>query len=249
MIRADVLIALRGHVSSRTLAAKLIKEGRVFADGAMISKPSLEIPEFCEIVIKDSPLTRYVGRGGLKLEAALESFGVDPAGRVCADIGASTGGFTDCLLKRGAKKVYAVDVGTAQLHPSLRFDRRVVCMENTDARSLTAADMPDGPDLLVSDLSFISQTLLHAKFFELLPDGGELITLIKPQFECGREFLGKNGVVKSDIAVTRAVDKVLLSAKLAGFEDIATAPSPIEGGSGNREILMFAKKTSRTVNR
>ncbi len=242
MIRADVLIALRGHCASRTLAAKLIKEGRVFADGVKVTKPSLELKEFCLIEIKDSPLTRYVSRGGLKLEAALDGFGIDPAGRVCADVGASTGGFTDCLLKRGAKKVFCVDVGTAQLHPSLRFDRRVVCMENPDARSLVPGSFDPAPDLLVSDLSFISQTLLHKTFFALLPPGGELVTLIKPQFEAGREALDRNGIVKSDAAVIRAQDRVLLSASGAGFEVRGVIPSPISGGDGNRELLLFCTK-------
>ena len=242
MIRADVLIALRGHCASRTLAAKLIKEGRVFADGVKVTKPSLELKEFCLIEIKDSPLTRYVSRGGLKLEAALDFFGIDPAGKICADIGAATGGFTDCLIKRGAKKVFAVDVGTAQLHPSLRFDRRVVCMENTDARSLSPSSFDPAPTLLVSDLSFISQTLLHETFFSLLPSGGELVTLIKPQFEAGRQALGKNGVVKSDADVTRAVDRVTLSAISHGFELVGTVPSPVPGGDGNRELLMYCRK-------
>ena len=242
MIRADVLIALRGHCASRTLAAKLIKEGRVFADGVKVSKPSLELKEFCLIEIKDSPLTRYVSRGGLKLEAALDAFGIDTAGRVCADVGASTGGFTDCLIKRGAKKVFCVDVGTAQLHPSLRFDRRVVCMENTDARSLAPGDFDPTPTLIVSDLSFISQTLLHETFFSLLPPGGELVTLIKPQFEAGRRALNKNGVVKSDAEITRAKDRVTLSAKSRGFEVKDAIPSPLTGGDGNREFLLYCVK-------
>lgn len=239
MIRADVLIALRGHCASRTLAAKLIREGRVFADGVKITKPSLELKEFCLIEIKDSPLTRYVSRGGLKLEAALDHFGIDPSGRTCADVGASTGGFTDCLLKRGAKKVFCVDVGTAQLHPSLRFDRRVVCMENTDARSLSPASFDPAPTLIVSDLSFISQTLLHENFFSLLPPGGELVTLIKPQFEAGRRALNKNGVVKSEADLTRAVDRVVLSAEARGFGVKGVIPSPVAGGDGNREMLMY----------
>lgn len=243
MIRADVLITLYGHVASRTLAAKLIEEGRVFADGKAVKKPSQLLKEFCLIEIKDSPLTRYVSRGGLKLEAALSRFDIRVQGQVCLDIGASTGGFTDCLLKHGAKTVYAVDVGTAQLHPSLRFDRRVVCMENTNAKTLTPEDFPQVPQVAVMDVSFVGQSVFYPVLYTLLPADGVAITLIKPQFEVGREHVGKRGIVRDPKAVQRAVDTLKLRAQEAGFSPIGLMESPILGGDGNRELLQVFKKT------
>lgn len=243
MIRADVLITLYGHVASRTLAAKLIEEGRVFADGEQVKKPSQPLKEFCLIEIKDSPLTRYVSRGGLKLEAALEKFGVNVEGAVCLDIGASTGGFTDCLLKHGAKTVYAVDVGTAQLHPSLRFDKRVVCMENTNAKLLTPEVFPLRPTVAVMDVSFVGQSGFYPVLNALLPPGGVAITLIKPQFEVGRQAVGKGGIVRDAKAVQRVVDTLKLLAAEAGLERVGLTDSPITGGDGNRELLQILKKT------
>ncbi len=242
MIRADVLITLYGHVASRTLAAKLIEEGRVFADGEPVKKPSQPLKEFCLIEIKDSPLTRYVSRGGLKLEAALSHFHLSVENQICLDIGASTGGFTDCLLKHGAKTVYAVDVGTAQLHPSLRFDKRVVCMENTNAKALTPEDFPHPPRVAVMDVSFVGQSVFYPVLNALLPSGGVAITLIKPQFEVGREHVGKHGIVRDQKAVQRAVDTLKILAQEAGFSRVGLMDSPIAGGDGNRELLQVLKK-------
>ena len=244
MIRADVLLTLYGHTPSRTLAAKLIQEGRVFVDGAQVKKPSQPIPEFCRIEVKDSPLTRYVGRGGLKLEEALRVFSLDVGGLTCLDVGASTGGFTDCLLKHGAKKVYAVDVGTAQLHPSLRFDKRVVCMENTNAKSLRREDFDSPLALAVMDVSFVGQSGFYPVLAELLPVGAGAVTLIKPQFEVGRENVGKNGIVKNEKAVQRVVDTLGLLAKQAGFERVGLCESPITGGDGNREFLQYLRRVN-----
>ncbi len=242
MIRADVLIALYGHAPSRTLAAKLIAEGRVFADGEAVKKPSQPLAEFCRIEVKDSPLTRYVSRGGLKLEEALKRFSLEVEGLTCLDVGASTGGFTDCLLKHGAARVYAVDVGTAQLHPSLRFDPRVLCMENTNAKTLTPADFPVPPQFAVMDVSFVGQSVFYPILAGLLPVGAGVVTLVKPQFEVGREYVGKNGVVKNEKAVQRCVDTLGLLARRAGWERLGLCDSPITGGDGNREFLQYLKR-------
>ena len=242
MIRADVLVALYGHAASRTLAAKLIAEGRVFADGELVKKPSQPLTEFCRIEVKDSPLTRYVSRGGLKLEEALQRFDISVRGAVCLDIGASTGGFTDCLLKHGAAKVYAVDVGTAQLHPSLRFDKRVVCMENTNARDLGLGDFSPLPQAAVMDVSFVGQSAFYPVLAALLPVGAAVVTLIKPQFEVGRENVGKNGIVRNEKAVLRVLDSLGLAAEAAGLARMGLIDSPITGGDGNREYLQYLKR-------
>ena len=242
MIRADVLLTLYGHTESRTLAAKLISEGRVIIDGQRVKKPSQQVNEFCRVEVKDSPLTRYVSRGGLKLEEALKVFSLDVKGLVGLDIGASTGGFTDCLLKHGAKKVYAVDVGTAQLHPSLRFDKRVVCMEHTNAKTLTPQMFAEPIALAVMDVSFVGQAAFYPILRSLLPLGAGVVTLIKPQFEVGRENVGKNGIVKNEKAVQRVVDTLGLQAREAGFARLGLCDSPITGGDGNRELLQYLKR-------
>ena len=244
-MRADVLLHLYGHCESRTLARKLIEEGRVFANGNKVKKPSEELESFCLIEVKDSPLTRYVSRGGLKLEAALDAFGIDASGKVFCDIGASTGGFSHCMLQKGSKKAYCVDVGTAQLHPKLRFDKRVVVMENTNARGLSKESFPERIDMVVMDVSFISQALLYDAVFDILPEGGEFISLIKPQFEVGRENLGKNGIVKKPAAVQSACHSLRLKLEEKGFEFKSMIESPIEGGDGNKEFLQYSVKKER----
>lgn len=242
MPRLDVYLNEAGLAKSRSLAAKLISEGFVTVNGALCVKPSREIFPGDNVAIRDNPLTRFVSRGGLKLEAALDAFSIEPARLVCADIGASTGGFTDCLLQRGAAKVYAIDSGTAQLVPKLREDARVIVMENTNARFLDETAI-EPVDLTVMDVSFISQTLLYPALFRILKPAGNLIALIKPQFEVGKENLGSGGVVRNPALWDKAVEKCRRAAAEYGFLSRDVIPSPIAGGDGNREFLaLFAKQ-------
>ncbi len=269
-MRADLYLVQAGHASSRTLAQKLIADGAVVVDGRLLKKASEEISEGDHTVtVAATPDTRYVGRGGLKLEAALSVFPIDPAGLTVADIGASTGGFTDCLLQNGAAVVFAVDAGHGQLHPKLLDDPRVRSAEGLNARELTPELLmavedawrrghPEAEDAafegrqafsghvdgIVMDVSFISQTLLHPALSSVLKDGGWMVTLIKPQFELTRSALNKQGTVKQERDRKAAVDRVLASAAACGFEAVEVIPSPIEGGDGNREFLAyFIKKT------
>ncbi len=269
-MRADLFLVRGGYAPSRTLAQKLIADGAVTVDGQLIVKASEDIPEELSggdhtVTVAATADTRYVGRGGLKLEAALKAFSVDVAGCVVADIGASTGGFTDCLLQNGAARVYAVDAGHGQLHPRLLADPRVRSAEGVNARSLTPAVLlqaeqawrtshPDEPpaagsgaadglaDGIVMDVSFISQTLLHPALAGILREGGFMISLIKPQFELTRAALNKQGIVKQERDRKAAVERVLESAALWGFEAVSVIPSPIEGGDGNKEFLAYFMK-------
>ena len=236
MPRLDVYLLNQGYCRSRSLGAKLVKEGFVFVNGSPADKPSLEIFEDDRVEILENSLTRYVSRGGLKLEAALKEFEVSPDGYVCADIGASTGGFTDCLLQHGAAKVYAVDSGSEQLHPSLRDNVCVVSMENTNARFLDESIIPP-VDLAVMDVSFISQKLLYPAVVKILKDGGDLISLIKPQFEVGPELVGKGGIVRQEKARLECIETLRTAAEKHGLHLIKTVPSPITGGDGNVEYL------------
>ena len=262
-MRADLYLVKERYADSRTLAQKLIADAAVSVDGRVIRKPSEEISEGEHTVcVAATPDTRYVSRGGLKLEAAIAAFHPPVAGARVADIGASTGGFTDCLLQNGATCVYAVDAGHGQLHPRLRADCRVRVAEGLNARAITPADLSrmedewcaahaDPPsdfvgtvDGCVMDVSFISQTLIHPALAGVVRDGGWLITLIKPQFELTASALGKGGVVKRDKDRKTAVDRVLASAALCGFTSVAVIPSPIEGGDGNIEYLAYFHKNS-----
>lgn len=231
---------------SRSRAKALIEEGSVTVDGKCIKKPSFALEDGVAYdVILDESTIPYVSRGGLKLEGALDAFKVDPNGRVCADIGASTGGFTDCLLKRGAAKVYAVDSGTDQLVPVLKNDPRVVSIEQFNARNLTSETFDEACALAVADLSFISQTYVIGGIASVLSVGGEYVGLIKPQFECGREAVGKGGIVKNPKDHLYAIKKVISSALEACFDVLDVIKSPIKGGDGNVEFLLHAVKTSR----
>lgn len=264
-MRADLYLTREGYADSRTLAQKLIAEGAVTVDGCLIKKASEEISEGEHtVVVSASPETRYVGRGGLKLETALAAFPVSVRGCVAADIGASTGGFTDCLLQNGAALVYAVDAGHDQLHPRLLADPRVRSAEGMNARTLSPAslleiergwreshpelaveaEVSDGRvDGIVMDVSFISQTLLHPALASILREGGWMIALVKPQFELTRSALNKQGIVKQEKDRRAAVDRVLASAAACGFEAVSVIPSPIEGGDGNREFLAYFRKS------
>ena len=262
-MRADLYLTQNGYADSRTLAQKLIADGAVTLDGRILQKASEDISEGDHTVtVAATADTRYVGRGGLKLEAALRAFLIDPTGCTAADIGASTGGFTDCLLQNGAALVFAVDAGHGQLHPKLLADPRVRSAEGMNARGLTSADLvavdaawrkahPDAVadpfagtvDGIVMDVSFISQTLLHPALASILKDGGWMVALIKPQFELTKSALNKQGIVKQERDRKAAVERVLQSAAACGFEAVSVIPSPIEGGDGNREFLgYFIKK-------
>ena len=236
-MRADVYLVANGYVSSRQTAKKLIEQGNARIDGQAIRKPSEEIGEG-EHTVEIQNTLRYVGRGGLKLEGALDAFGIDPAGKTAADIGASTGGFTDCLLQRGATRVFAVDSGEGQLAEKLLRDERVTSMERCNARYLTWEQLGERVDLIVMDVSFISATYLLPRFPELLKPNGVAVCLVKPQFEVGRSMVGKGGIVKDRRAHRLAVERVMTAAKEAGLTPVGLIPSPIEGGDGNREFLL-----------
>jgi len=243
-MRIDIYLTEKGYCESRNKAARLISEGKVLLDGRVVSKASFEVSDG-EHTVTITESERFVGRGGLKLEAAIERFSVDVSGKRCIDVGASTGGFTDCLLQRGAEFVCSVDSGRGQLHPSLRENIKVSSVEGYNARELNAEEFGIF-ELAVMDVSFISQTLIHPSLASVLSDGAVFISLIKPQFEAGKSALGKNGIVKNardrEIAITRVAE----SAELCGFGLVGIMRSPIDGGDGNREYLACFKKGERS---
>ena len=234
-MRLDVYLTDNGFFESRNKASDSIKNGFVFVDGVCIKKPSFEVVGAETFDIKGA--CPYVGRGGYKLEGAIDSFRLDVTDMVCVDIGSSTGGFTDCLLQKGARRVYAVDSGRDQLHSSLRSDPRVVCMEEFNARWLDADHLGEKCDMAVMDVSFISQTLLYEAVSRVLEDGGLFVSLVKPQFEAGKEHLGKNGIVKDEKVRAQVCRRIIREAEVYGLENIGLIPSPIEGGDGNKEFL------------
>lgn len=240
-MRLDVYLVENGYCESRNKASRLICEGKIKVDGVAVTKPSCDV-SVGDHTIEITEAERFVGRGGLKLEGALEHFGIDPTGLRCIDVGASTGGFTECLLQRGAAHVCAVDSGRGQLHPRLLEDLRVTSVEGFNARALSPDEFGSF-DLAVMDVSFISQTLLHGPVASVLRENASFVSLIKPQFEAGKSALGKRGVVKSAADREEAVRRVLESAALFGFRAVGLMRSPIEGGDGNREYLVhFVKK-------
>ncbi len=246
-MRIDIYLVEKGFCESRNRAARLIGDGKVIFDGKTVSKASLEVNEG-EHRVEITETERFVGRGGLKLDGALEYFGIDVAGKRCIDVGASTGGFTDCLLQRGAAHVCAVDSGRGQLHKKLLEDIRVTSIEGFNAKDLSC-DQFGFFDIAVMDVSFISQTLLHSPVSSVLRDGGIFVSLIKPQFEAGKSALGKNGIVKKPCDREMAVRRVLESAYLCGFDALDVIRSPINGGDGNREYLaVFIKKRCDGIN-
>ena len=245
-MRADLYLVENGYVKSRTAARKYIEEGHALLDGKAITKPSQEVNEG-EHTVEILERERYVSRGGLKLEGALTAFGIDVHGMRAADIGASTGGFTDCLLQAGAQYVYAIDSGRDQLDPDLVLDERVSCMEGVNARYLTPADIGGCVDIVVMDVSFISQTLILPCVASLLRDGGIYVGLIKPQFEAGRAALDKHGVVKSAKHRRAAVERVLDAAAEQGLGLRGLICSPIEGGEGNVEYLAYYIKGEQSA--
>lgn len=237
--RIDVLLVERGLAESRTRAQALVMAGAVIVGEARVDKPGALVDREAPIRLKDDAAPqKYVSRGALKLERALEVFPVDPRGRTCADLGASTGGFTDLLLQRGAARVYAVDVGYGQLHSRIRGDPRVVVRERENARMLTAEALGERVDLVVADLSFISLRLVLPAVKAILKPGGEAILLVKPQFEVGKGEVGKGGVVRDEGKRRSALEAVEAAARALGFEILGHAQSPIEGPAGNREWLL-----------
>ncbi len=227
----------RGLAASRSQAQALILAGRVLVDGAPQTKAGALVTAEAEVTLKPSP-RRFVSRGGEKLAPALEHFGISPLGKVALDAGASTGGFTHVLLSRGARKVYAVDVGYGQLDPRLREDPRVVVLERTNIRILPREAVPEPVDLVTLDLSFISLTLVLPKILEFLKPGGEVLALVKPQFEVGRGRVGKGGVVRDPKARQEAVDKVVRAAAVLAFRVSSIFPSPLKGPKGNQEYFL-----------
>ncbi len=257
-MRADVYLAEKGLCQSRSRAQSDISSGRLYVNGKCVTKSSFDISDGDTVELRGEDMP-YVGRGGLKLKGALDVFGKEvftqekgvfrvsghvfcPNGKICADIGASTGGFTDCLLQNGAKRVYAIDCGSGQLHESLVSDPRVVNIENFNARELNASVTDGRVDVAVMDVSFISQTLILPAIYNILKDGGELISLIKPQFEAGKSALGHKGIVKNDKYRISAVKNVILAARALGFALAGLAGSPIKGGDGNTEYLAYFVK-------
>ncbi|MCC6389923.1 MAG: TlyA family RNA methyltransferase [Bryobacterales bacterium] len=236
--RVDQLMVERGLAESREKAQALVLAGEVSVNGQAADKPGRAVPVDADIQVRARP--RYVSRGGLKLEAALEAFHIDPRGKVCIDVGASTGGFTDCLLQHGAQRVYAVDTGAGQIDWRLRNHPRVALRENTNARYLEPADIGEPADLIVCDASFISATLLLPRFPALLKPEGEFIVLIKPQFEVGRGQVGKGGIVRDAELRRQACAKVREAVEAMGYETAIVA-CPVRGAEGNQEFLLHAR--------
>jgi len=237
--RADVLLVERGLFESRTRAQAAIAAGLVTADGAPLRKASDEIA--ADAVLQAAPEHPWVSRGGLKLTAALDHFGFAPAGRVCLDIGASTGGFTEVLLARGARRVYAVDVGRGQLHARLREHPEIVSIEETDIRALDPARLPEPPDFATVDVSFISLKLVLPALDRLIRRPAQLVALIKPQFEAGRAHL-KKGIVRDPAVQAAVCDDLSAFAASLSWTVAGVIPSPIGGGEGNREFLLGARR-------
>ncbi|WP_337593683.1 TlyA family RNA methyltransferase [Vescimonas sp.] len=240
--RLDVLLTERGLLDSRQKAQATIMSGIVFVNGQRVDKVGTAVANDALIEIRGTTLP-YVSRGGLKLEKAMQTFPLTLTGKICADIGASTGGFTDCMLQNGAKKVYAVDVGYGQLDWKLRNDARVVCMERTNARYLTHEEIPEELDFASVDVSFISLKLIFPALYGLLREGGEIACLIKPQFEAGREKVGKKGVVRDPAVHLEVLEHFLIHAKENHFTVLGITYSPIRGPEGNIEYLGFLRKS------
>ncbi|MCU0732374.1 MAG: TlyA family RNA methyltransferase [Hyphomonas sp.] len=238
-VRLDQLVVERGLAPSREKAKALILAGQVLLDGQKSDKAGREVSELARVELLAQP--RFVSRGGLKLEAALEHWGIDVTGKVGLDVGSSTGGFTDCLLQRGARIVYAFDVGSNQMDWKLRSDPRVVLREGVNARFLQPSDIAEPADILVADVSFISITLILPAAVALLRPHGELAILVKPQFEVGRGQVGKGGIVREPALHEEAVAKVSHAVQALGF-GTEVIDSPILGAEGNKEFLLYGRR-------
>lgn len=240
--RLDVLVTQQGLAPSREKAKALIMAGEVLVDGQREDKPGTTFPDTVKITIKGNPIP-FVSRGGLKLDKAVKHFGLDLKGKTCMDVGSSTGGFTDCMLQNGAVKVYSVDVGHGQLDWKLRNDERVVCMERTNIRYVVPEDIQEAPEFVSIDVSFISLTKVLPPVKNLMAETAEMVCLIKPQFEAGREKVGKKGVVRDPKVHQEVIEMVMDFAAAQGFILLHLEFSPIKGPEGNIEYLLHLKKT------
>lgn len=245
-IRLDSLLVERGLEESRQRAQAVIMSGIVYVDGSRVDKPGTAVPENARLEVRGDRLP-YVSRGGLKLEKAMKSFSISLQDAVCGDIGASTGGFTDCMLQNGAAKVYAVDVGRGQLAWKLRNDSRVVCLERTNARYLSREQIPEELSFASVDVSFISLKLILPPLAALLREDGRVVSLVKPQFEAGREKVGKKGVVRDPAVHREVLEHFLGHAKEAGLSVLGLTYSPIRGPEGNIEYLGYMQKGEGTA--
>ncbi len=245
-MRLDLLLVERGLEETRQRAQAVIMSGVVYVDGRKADKPGMAVPAAAAVEVRGDKLP-YVSRGGLKLEKAMAAFPIDLKGAVCADIGASTGGFTDCMLQNGAAKVYAVDVGRGQLAWKLRSDPRVVCLERTNARYLSREQIPEELAFASVDVSFISLKLILPPLAALLAEGGQAVSLVKPQFEAGREKVGKKGVVRDPAVHLEVLERWLDHAREAGLTPMGLTYSPIRGPEGNIEYLGFLRKGGGAV--
>lgn len=234
--RLDTLLVEQGYFESRKKAKAVIMSGEVFVNGQRADKPGTAYPNDCTIEVRGGTL-KYVSRGGLKLEKALDYFGGNPSGKICMDCGASTGGFTDCMLQRGAAHVYSIDVGYGQLAWSIRNDERVTVMERTNVRYITPDMFPERPTFATIDVSFISLALILPAVSGVLLPGGEVFSLIKPQFEAGREKVGKKGVVREKSTHLEVLENFFVNAETSGFSVQGITWSPIKGPEGNIEFL------------
>lgn len=242
--RLDLLLVEKGLAESREQAQRLILAGKVHVAGIARPKAGMKIDSQLQITVEEPE--RYVSRGGLKLEGALQGFNIDPTGLICADIGASTGGFTDCLLQHGATKVYAIDVGRTQMHERLRKDPRVILIEQTNARNLTGASLPEQPELFVADVSFISLDKILPPLLTVAADRAEAVVLFKPQFEATREEVARGrGVLRDPALHRRLLTAFVERCPNMGWFPVALMPSPITGGSGNREYLFRLTRDSQ----
>ena len=246
-MRIDAYLFEKGLITSRTKAKELILTGRVTVNNVVVTKASYDVSDSDEVEIAPSEKNEFVGRGGLKLEAALDAFNIDCKEKVCADIGASTGGFTDCLLQKGAKKVYAIDVGYGQLAWKLRSNERVVNMERTNFRYVTHNEIPEEIDFASVDVSFISLKIILPVMYELLKDDGEAVCLIKPQFEAGREKVGKKGVVRDINVHIEVIENIVAFASQQKFKVSGLSFSPVKGPEGNIEYLIYLKKNNEVT--
>ena len=253
MLRADALLVAQGLAESRTRARQLIEGGRVAWDGGTVAKPAQELPVSARLTVAADEADRYVSRGGLKLAGALAASGVAVDGRTCLDVGQSTGGFSDCLLQADAARVVGIEVGHGQLHPRLATEPRCITLEGVNARHLSATDLgghcpPDGFDLIVCDASFISLTLLLPQWPALLAAGGDILALVKPQFEVGPQGLAKGGIVRDARLYREVEDKLRAAAHDAGLTVCGWYDSPIAGGDGNREFFIWMRHPEHASN-
>ena len=240
--RIDRLLVEQGLAESREKAQAMILAGEVLANEQKVDKPGREVASDSAIRLVGQP-GKFVSRGGLKLEGALDHFGVDVTGKTALDIGSSAGGFSDCLLQRGAQKIYAIDVGTNQLHWKIRKDPRVIVREQVNARHLTEEDVPEFCGFFCCDVSFISATLILPAVAPLITDSGEGVVLAKPQFEVGKGQVGKGGIVREPELHRASVDRVAEALVAAGFPQVDSMDSPILGAEGNREFLLHARRS------